>query len=133
MDAAGYGWFRGFLPFSPTVDAKGVLGLKDNQPVAGVVFCNACPHSVEVHQVIQDPFIIRHNWFEVIAEAGFGTTRRTMYSLVSADNHKVLKFDAKLNFKEAGRIPEAFGEGVDGVVLALKRGDCQFLKENKDG
>ena len=98
--------------------------------MAGVVFCHITPTSVEAHQSILDPYILRHGWLEMLGQAAFGESRRVVYSLISEENEKSRRFHKKLGFVESGHVPEAFGEGVDGLLVHLLRERYPWLEEN---
>ena len=114
-------------------DARGLIAFQAGAPAAGVVFQNWLPASVEIHHSLRKPTVLRHGWLDVIAQAGFGEHRKTLYSLVSADLKKALKFDKHIGFKEVGRIPNGDSEGVDLVVLVLERHEFKYWKENNSG
>lgn len=57
-----------------------------------------------------------------------------MHSLVPANNTKALSVDKKIGFKEVTRLKDAFKQGVDYVLLEMRKEDCKYFNEvNQDG
>ena len=111
-------------------DARGMIGFLNGKPAAAAVMDHWLPGSVEIHQVIENPFILRHEWFEAVAEAAYGERRQSIYGVVSEGCSKAIKLNLHLGFRETGRIPNGAKDGIDLVVLTLARGECRFLKES---
>jgi len=116
-----------------TTDVKGLICFKDGAPVAGAIYQNWLPTSVEMHHALLKPIVLRHGWLDVMAQAGFGDHRKTIYSLVSEGLPKGMKFYPHIGAKEVGRIPNGDREGVDLVVFVLERHEFKYWKENNSG
>jgi hypothetical protein len=126
-------WFRGHNKITMTHDTRGLVALRDGKPVAALAMSHFHGYSVEVHQVILKPMIIRHGWIEAMGEAMFGGHVQVVYGIIPENNVKSVKISKHLGMKETGRIPNATEPGIDYVILSLKRRDCRYLKENDDG
>ena len=126
-------WFHLYVPTPWAYDARGLIAYRDGTPIAGCVMQNFCAGSVEVHQAILKPTVLRHGWLELVADVALANNRGSMYSLVSEDNEKALKLNKHIGFRETGRIPDGDHPGVDLVLLVLPRDECRYLKENRDG
>lgn len=50
---------------------------------------------------------------------------------VAATNTKALKFDKHIGFHEIHRLPDGWDDGVDLVLLEMRREDCRYLNEVK--
>jgi len=46
---------------------------------------------------------------------------------VAEDNVAALRFDLRLGFVIEGRIREATPDGLDGILIGMKRSECRFL------
>ena len=80
-----------------------------------------------VHQVILKTMVLRHGWFEEISEYMFTyAARKKLYTLVPSNHKKALSLNAKLGFKQIARLEDAISDGVDNLVLELKREDCPY-------
>jgi len=84
-------------------------------------------NSCQIHFAIDNPFVIRHGYFEEISKFVFDTSgREVMIGTVPASNEKALKLDKRIGFKEVTRLKNAFKQGVDFVVLELRKAHCNF-------
>lgn len=124
-----WAWFKAYVTAPTTQDARGIIGYMGGRPAAAVVFQNWTEGSVEVHQLITRPMILRHGWFETMAEAGFGESRQTMYGIVPDSNAASINLAKKAGFEVLARIPHGCRLNEDCVILTLSRGKCRYLKE----
>jgi hypothetical protein len=124
-------WVRCFNKFARTDDSRGIIAYWDNTPCAAVTMHNWENGSVELHQVVTRPMVMRHNFLEIVAAAVFGEDRHTAYGIIP-ENSKALPYNRKLGFKETGRIPNGRSSGVDYIIQCLAREDCKYLKENQN-
>ena len=114
-----------------TNDTRGMVALWDGKPAAACAISHFHGYSVEVHQIMVRPMVIRHGWLEVMANAMFGNHVEVLYGHVPECNDKSLKFSKHLGMRETGRVPDGHRPGVDYVVLSLPRKECKYLKENQ--
>lgn len=83
--------------------------------------------AVTVHQVILKSMVLRHGWIETIAQYVFTDAgRKKMFAVVPDNNAKALSLNAKIGFKQVARLEDAVAEGVDFIVMELKREDCPY-------
>ena len=124
-------WVRCYNRFAMTDDAKGIMAYWDNTPCAAVTMHNWTKYSVEVHQIITRPMVLRHNFLEIVSAAAFGEDRQVVYGILP-ENSKAIAYNRKMGFKDTGRIPNGCAPGVDYIIQCFAREDCRFLKENND-
>ena len=88
------------------------------------------PNSCQMHFAIDNPMVIRHGFFETVADFCYNVRGiETIVGLVPADNEKAIKLDKRIGFKEALRIPNGYKDGIDYVVMLMTREDCRWLKQ----
>jgi len=122
-------WFIERNPLTYVADMKGIIAVNmDNGDVlAGCVMDTWTETSCQVHFAIDNPFVIRHGFFNEVSRFVFDTAGRlTMYALIPANNAKSLSVANKIGFKEVTRLSEAFKRGVDYVLLELRKSHCNF-------
>ena len=126
-----------FRPFAPAdqLTIRQVMPFQFGEGTNGIVAYNADTHrtlavlvaqewtftSCTVHQVILNPMVIRHGWFQEIADWLFDRANRVaLYAPVPSDNTKALKFNEKLGFREVCRLKDAYDHGIDFVIMELR-------------
>jgi hypothetical protein len=112
-----------------TDDTRGLVAIMDERPAAACAVSHFHGYSVEVHQVILRPIVLRHGWLEASMKAAFGNHVLTVYSYVAACNAKALKFNKHMGMEVVGRIPNAHGPGIDYIVMIGRRENCKYLGE----
>lgn len=125
-----WGWVLLHLPGLKRVEDTGgimCIDLDTNETVAGVVFDTWTHSSVCVHQIVTNPMVLRHGFFEEVADYVFNVAEReVMVGLVPANNEKALKLNEKIGFKECGRVPDAIMLGLDLIIMQVHKEDCTF-------
>ena len=119
------------LPLSITTDTTGIVAydLVSRETVAVFVCQDWTSTSVQVHQVILNPMVLRHGFLEECATYVFTQAGRLkMYGLVPENNKRALSVNRKIGFKELVRLEDAADVGVDYVLMELKREDCPYWK-----
>ena len=131
MDSKGWLWFNSYLPVLAVEDSCGMVAVDSyGQKVAGCVFDNWTNTSVQAHLLILNPFVIRSGFFVCIAEYVFVERRKNMiYSLVPGNNENAIRVNKKLGYSEKCRFEGAFQDGVDYVIMELKKENCKYLRE----
>jgi len=119
------------LPVLWVEDSAAIMAHDENGALVG--FCimdNWTDTSVQCHFYIGSWVVLRHQFLEVCFEYMFTVRDRKMiYGLVPGDNKLALHFNDHLGFTEKCRFEGAYGEGVDYVILELKKENCMFLEE----
>lgn len=114
---------RNAMPFNFSQDAMGIVAFdQDNyETVAVLVAQDWTFTSVQVHQVILKPMVIRHGWFQEIGDWLFLRAHRSkLLAPVISDNETALKLNKKLGFEEVHRIKDGYDFDRDIVLLELK-------------
>lgn len=128
-------WFCERNPLTLVPDMTSILAYNPDtkETLACCVMDTWTETSCQVHFAIDNPFVIRHGFFEEVSKFVFDTAGRiAMYGLVPANNKKALSVDKKIGFREITRLKDAFKRGVDYVILELRREDCRFNAKEED-
>ena len=130
MDCAiDWAWINEALPILHVEDTTGIVAVDvDDKPLAACVMDNWTANSVQCHLLILDSTVLRHGFLETCFDYIFNINgRKVVYGLVPGDNEKALKLNDHLGFTEKCRFEGAFEDGVDYVILELKRENCKYL------
>lgn len=124
-------WVQINLPIAWTSDTKGIVAENEEGERLGAAICDQWTWtSVTVHQIILAPMILRHGFFEEVAEYVYvHADRAIMYGLVPSDNKRALKLNKNIGFTEVARLKDAVNFGIDMVILELRKNDCRFLSD----
>lgn len=116
------------VPIKLVEDTQGIVARDESGDLAGaVVFDNFSYSSVQCHQVIVKPLLLRHGFFEEVCRHAYDTCgKHQIIGLVSSDDEKVLKFNKKIGFVETARIPNGHSIGIDTVVMTMTAEQCNF-------
>ena len=120
-----------FMPFTGSPHTRGITAVDANrgEPVAFFIAQEWTHTAAQVHQVIIKSMVIRHGWFEEIANWMFNEAQRIkLVGLVPSDKQMALKLNKKLGFKELCRIKDGYDRGIDYIVMELNREDCPYWK-----
>ena len=126
-----WAWFREHNPITLTNETRGVVALMEGKPVAACAISHYHGYSVQVHQILLRPIVIKYGWLEIMSRAMFGNHVLVIYGHTPSVNIKAVALAKHLGMTEAGRIPDANGPGDDYLVLVGKRVNCRYLEENK--
>ena len=119
------------LEFVLMENTKGIVGEMNGKMACAAVFDSWAHTSVCVHQLILNPFCIRHGFFEEVAKYVYvQADRAIMYGLVRSSNKKAIKLDLNIGFTEIARLKDGVMFGEDLVILELKKEDCRFLPKD---
>ena len=117
---------RQVMPFQFGEGTNGIVAFdRDTAKTLAVLVAQEWTYtSCTVHQVILNPLVIRHGWFQEIADWLFDRANRlVLYAPVPSDNEKAIKFNSKLGFKEVVRLKDAYDRGVDFVIMEARPED----------
>jgi len=120
---------RSQMPYAMTEATRGIVAYDADTSETLAVFVaedwtqTAC----SVHQVILKSMVLRHGWFEEIADYMFTRAeRKKLFAVVPDVHEKALRLNEKLGFRQVARLEDAVAEGIDYIVLELKREDCPY-------
>lgn len=123
MDMEGWNWFNSKVPILRVEDSCGMCAFNDdNEHIAGVVFDNWTDTAVMAHFCITTPMVLRSGFFDVCTDYVFEESgKRIILASVPSIYEGALNFLPKVGFTELVRLQDAFKEGVDCVIMELKK------------
>jgi RimJ/RimL family protein N-acetyltransferase len=109
-------------------DSQGIVAYQAPGVIAACcVLDGFTAHSCNAHLAIDNPLAIRAGFLTEVFQHVFGVCGlQRMFGLVPANNQKALKFNLKIGFTEAARIPDGFETGVDYVVVRMDKYNCRW-------
>lgn len=121
---------RAKISVSPALRAIAAIG--DDGQIAGMVgYDGWLPGACAMHVALDDPralLTLRHHAFEIpFTRYGFAFVMAPVLST----NERALDFDRRLGFHEKTRFADAFGKGVDLVLLEMRREECRWLRAER--
>lgn len=128
-------WVKPHLSIPAVSDMNGIVAEQAGHGVAACVLHNWTYNSVMAHIVILKPIVIKHGFITEVMEYVFNRCdRKIMLGSVPSDNLKALAFDTHVGFKEVARIKDGYRNGVDIVLIELRKEECRWLHEwRKEG
>lgn len=120
---------RQHMPYAATETTRGVVAydLDTAETLAVFMADSWTPTCAQVHQVILKSMVIRHGWFEEVANYLFTKAgRKKVYATVPDGHRKALSLNAKLGFEQVARLTDGWDDGIDYLVLELKRENCPY-------
>ena len=137
-----WGWINDRVRLLRVEDTTGIVAVNSDtgELIGAVVMDNWTPNAVQCHFTMKSMIAIRHGLLNKAFEHVFSTKgKKIMYGLIPSNNEKSLKLALHLGFTEKTRLHDTFGEGLDYVILELKRENCPYwiepkaALENEDG
>jgi RimJ/RimL family protein N-acetyltransferase len=122
-------WVTDRLPLKQCEGGTGITAYDDvdGRILAVMVNYNWTPNAVEGHFVIDSMIALRRGFLEECASYLFTQAgRKKAFGQVPSDNEQALRLNKKIGFKELIRLKDVYGDGIDNVILELKREDCKF-------
>ena len=117
------------MPYAMTEHTKGIVAYNADTAETLAVFMaeDWTKTSVSVHQVILNSMVLRHRWFETIADFIYTQAgRKKMFAVVPDNNARALSLNEKIGFHQVARLEDAVDEGIDYIVMEMSREDCNF-------
>lgn len=102
----------------------------DGEPVAVCVMEKWTRNSVWAHLAVQHPTALKNFPADVLGYIFVTCDRKMLFVSVPSDNIKSLKLVEHLGFSVYQVIPDYYEDGIDCIVLLLRREDCRFIKRN---
>ena len=122
MDRDGWSWFNANVPVLAVEDSVGMVAISDDKYVGGCVLDNWTDTSVQAHFCITTPMVLKSGFFDICTDYIFNERgRRMIFASVPSKYEKALKFLPKVGFTEVFRLKNAFKEGIDCVIMELKK------------
>ena len=117
------------MPFSASENQNGIVAYNADtfETLAVLVAQEWTFNACFVHWVVLDKFVFKHGFIEEIANWLFTiANRKKLYALVQSDNKNSLSVCEKMGFREKVVLEEAVDDGIDFVLLEVKREDCPY-------
>ena len=127
-------WVQRRLPILRVEDTGGLVAYnKDNDELlAACIWDNWTRNSVQCHFLIQNKIVLKHGFVEEIADFIFNHQgKKFIYGMVPGDNAKAMKLNKHMGFTEKMRLEDAWADGVDYVVMELRKENCRYLPKVK--
>lgn len=125
-----WGWCCEQVPILRVEDTAGIMAIDEDTDttVGACIMDNWTANSVQTHFMITSPMVLKHGFIQIMFDFVFNHHgKKYMYGLVPGNNEKALKLNAHMGFTEKCRMPEAFAENVDYVLMELTKQNCKYL------
>ena len=134
LDRESWSWLVARTPVVYTEETTGIVARNEKGEIQAVcVFDSWTKTCVTVSFAIDNPMVIRHGFFNEIANFVFGTADRTyMLGLVDSDNAKALKADKHIGFHIEHTIKDGRDIGTDIHIMKMHRDDCIYFTKPRN-
>jgi hypothetical protein len=125
-----WAWVQEQIGILRVEDTGGMVAFNEEtgELLAACMWDNWTANSVQCHFMITTPMIFRHGFAEEVFDYIFNYKgRKFIYGMVPGDNENALKINEHIGFTEKMRLPDAWADGVDYVVVELKKENCLYL------
>ena len=129
-----WGWVNQQVPIIQCIDTCGIMAidLDKNETVGAMILDNFTDNSVQAHFMISKPTVLKYKFLEECYDYVFNVAgKKFMYGLVPGDNKKALKMNKHMGWTEKCRLEDGFSDGVDYVLMELKKENCRYLPDVK--
>lgn len=123
-------WVKSQLPLLRVEDTGGLVAFDEDtgELQAACMWDNWTETTVQVHLLIVNNKVLKKGFIEEISDYLFNhCNRKAIYGFVPGDNIKALRFDIHLGFTVKSVLENGYAEGVDYLLLELKRENCKHL------
>lgn len=129
-----WAWVQKQIPILRVEDTGGLVAYnKDtDELLAACIWDNWTRNSVQCHFMVKNKIALKHGFVEEVADFVFNHQgKKFIYGMVPGDNEKAIKLNEHFGFTEKLRLEEAWADGVDYVVMELKKENCRYLPKLK--
>ena len=134
VGSADWGFVQKMLPVFRVEDTTGLMAIDmdTNTTVGFCIMDNFTNNSVQAHFFIAKTMVLKHGFLEACFDIMFNACgKKLIYGQVPSDNEKALKLNAHMGFTEKCRLTDAYADGVDYVILELKKENCKYLPKEE--
>ena len=120
---------RAHMPYAMTESTSGIVAYDKDTTETLALFVGEdwTATSCSVHIVIIKSMVLRHGWLEAMGEYMFTrAARKKLYAVVPDNHKKSLRLVERLGFKQVARLEDAVADGIDYLVMELKREDYPY-------
>lgn len=131
---ADWGWVTQYVPMKRVEDTCGIVAvdLDTNETVAAAIFDNLLRNGAQTTLIVRDSIVLRHGFLEAAYNYLFGyLNAEWSYVLIAEINTKSLRLCRRLGFREKMRMPDAYGDGVDFIVMSCHRDQLRIWKADR--
>ena len=129
-----WAWVNDQVGILQVEDTSGIMAIDaaTKQTVGACILDNWTSNSVQAHFMVASSMVLRHGFLEECFDYIFNhSDKKFIYGFIPGDNEKALKLNRHTGFTELLRLPEAFKDGVDYVVMEMKRENCKYLPKTR--
>lgn len=118
---------------SPSDDLRFIAHANADNQIDAVVAYNGFNHRVcSMHVCGDGGHWIDRQMLRVCFDYAFNHCNCVaVYGQVAANNEKALRLDKHLGFREVFRLQDAVSDGVDLVILEMRRDQCRWLRDRR--
>ena len=126
-------WLAERAKISESPSLQAIAAINDDGEIAGMVgYDGWLPGGCQMHVALDDPralLTLRHVAFGIpFEQIGLAF----VVAPVASNNLRALDFDKRLGFREKTRFADAFGRGVDLVLLEMRREHCKWIRQRRE-
>lgn len=125
-----WGWCQQQVSILRCEDTTGIMAIdsETNETVGACILDNWLENSVQGHFMFTNSEVVKLGVVEFCFDFIFNECgRKRVYGFVAGDNPKGLSVAEYMGFKVKARFDEGYKDGVDYLLLELKREDCKFI------
>lgn len=121
------------VEISPSDDLRLIAHADANEQVDAVVAFNGFTHRIaSIHVVGDGGKWIDRQMLRVVFDYAFNHCKLVaLYGQVASNNERAMRLDLHLGFREVTRLRDAVADGVDLVILEMRRDECRWLKDRR--
>ena len=113
-------------------DFQAIGNLNSSGKLVGVVGFNGfMGKSAQIHVAGEGSWVTREMIKQVFHYAFVQLKLNYLFGVVNSDNPKAIKFDLHIGFKPWQVIENGADDGVDLVILCMKRDECKWLEKRE--
>lgn len=129
-----WAWVNQQVPILRVEDTGGIVAInaENGELIAACIWDNWTRNSVQCHLMVTDLAALKNGFVNEISHFIFNEQgKRFIYGMVPGNNEKALKLNKHIGFTEKMRLEDAWADGVDYVVMELKKENCPYLTKQK--
>lgn len=126
-----WGWVKQRLPLKQVEDTMGIMAidLETNATIGACIMEHWTRTSVHIHFMMDSPLLIRHGFFEEIADFVYNVAEREIaIGTIPSNIEASIALAKHVGFEEICRIPGAMDVNVDTVILTIRKEQCRFYQ-----
>ncbi len=109
-------------------DTRGIIAIRDDAIVGAMIADSWSVNSAQAHYAVLDPLCFKHGMHVKFLDYVFNTAGRSqLIGLTPSNNEKAIKINRHFGFTQIARLPDAFSDGVDYLVMRLLKSECKYL------